>query len=104
MFQFAFVALLFAFKYRNPSFVPLLQLPNRRATAPKTPPRSPVNFLRCGIRYFSPGGIVALPRPQTPYAATPTGGRRRMATPRYQPAPVALLSAPKHRNPSFVPL
>ena len=35
MFQFAFVALLFTFKYRNPSFVPLLQLPNRRATAPK---------------------------------------------------------------------
>lgn len=34
MFQFAFVALLFTFKYRNPSFVPLLQLPNRRATAP----------------------------------------------------------------------
>lgn len=89
MFQFAFVALLFTFKYRSPSFVPLLQLPNRRATAPKAPPRSPVKFLRCGIRYFTPGGIVALPHPQAPYAATPTGGRRRMATPMFQTAYVA---------------
>lgn len=103
MFQFAFVALLFTFKYRSPSFVPLLQLPNRRATAPKAPPRSPVKFLRCGIRYFTPGGIVALPRPQTPYAATPTGGRRRMATPMLQYATVALLSTPKYRSPSLVP-
>lgn len=35
MFQLAFVAELFAFKYRTPAFVPLLQLPNRRATAPR---------------------------------------------------------------------
>lgn len=34
MFQFAFVAVLFKFKFRGPSFSPLLQLPNRRATAP----------------------------------------------------------------------
>lgn len=33
MFQLAFVAVLFTFKARKPSFVPLLQLPNRRATA-----------------------------------------------------------------------
>lgn len=103
MFQFAFPAVLFTFKYRNPSFVPLLQLPNRRATAPKAPPRSPVKFLRCGIRYFTPGGIVALPHPQTPYAATPTGGRRRMAAPMLQIAVPAVLITVKHRNPSFVP-
>ena len=104
MFQFAFPAVLFTFKYRNPSFVPLLQLPNRRATAPKTPPRSPVKFLRCGIRCFPPGGIVALPRPQTPYAATPTGGRRRMAAPMSQHAFPAVLFTFQHRNPSTVPL
>ena len=33
MFQFALAAVLFKFRARGPSFRPLLQLPNRRATA-----------------------------------------------------------------------
>jgi hypothetical protein len=41
MFQLEFVAVLFKFKARIPSFVPLLQLPSRMATAKGDASRSP---------------------------------------------------------------
>ena len=45
MFQFALEAALFKFNARGPSIAPLLQLPNRRATAPKDAAPSPVYLL-----------------------------------------------------------
>ena len=89
MFQFAFVAALFQFRARGPPLLPLLQLPNRRATAQADAGFIPcyIYFLRSSQNYeglYFSGGIASHPR--TPYAATPTGGNRRMAAPKGQPA------------------
>lgn len=83
MFQFAFEAVLFKFNARTPSMRPLLQLPNRRATAqgdadPIPFYKNPLQFTFCKVQ------ISLGEDPQTPYAATPTGGNRRMAHPMSQ--------------------
>ncbi len=75
MFQLAFPAELFQLRARASPQVPLLQLPNRRATPKEAPACSPIKIHFCKLS----GGIAAHPR--TPYAATPTGGKRRTAAP-----------------------
>ena len=85
MFQFALEAVLFKFNAREPQIDPLLQLPNRRATAqgdadPIPFYKNPLQFTFCKVQ------ILLGESPQTPYAATPTGGSRRMAHPMFQPA------------------
>ena len=91
MFQFAFVATLFKFRARGPSFSPLLQLPNRRATAQGDAVPSP-SFIHFSdlfsVAIISLGECCAPPTPPR-YAATPTGGSRRMAAPMSQSASVA---------------
>lgn len=91
MFQFAFVATLFKFRARGPSFSPLLQLPNRRATAQGDAVPSP-SFIHFSdlfsVAIISLGECCAPPNPPR-YAATPTGGSRRMAAPTPQCALVA---------------
>lgn len=85
MFQLAFVAVLFTFRYRPPSFSPLLQLPNRRATAGGTaPPHSPVRFRlsvsdHAGRRPGLHGGVAPCGAP--PY---PPGGRLHRHAHRWQ--------------------
>lgn len=78
MFQFAFEASLFRLRQRKPSLRPLLQLPKRRPTrTPEAQKKTPVNFTLKS--YLGEG-------PQTPYAATPTGGNRRTEAPTSQSA------------------
>ena len=88
MFQFALEAALFQLRARGPSFRPLLQLPNRRAT-----PRGDACSLPCYlfVSRTEPINLLLLGElryayPQTPYAATPTGGKRRSAAETSQPA------------------
>lgn len=106
MFQFAFPAVLFQLRARGPQIRPLLQLPNRRATA-----RGDVAFLPYLFSFYflvqrsNSGGIVLKKQhtPQTPYAATPTGGFRSTASPMYQSADPAVPSQPRARGPHIRP-
>ena len=65
MFQFEFVAVLFRLRARGPSFRPLLQLPNRRATARGDTDSFPCYLFTLYIEVF-PGGIVLTHTPRPP--------------------------------------
>ena len=66
MFQLAFVAVLFKFKYRGPSLVPLLQLPNRRATAPERRRPAPLSMVTIFRNKDHWGNCPLRGHPQTP--------------------------------------
>lgn len=90
MFQFALPAVLFRFKYRGPVLVPLLQLPNRRATARCATTLPCYNFSKIKSEGCPLGELRLAAHPQTPqrggYTATLGGGNRRRAEPMYQRA------------------
>ena len=105
MFQFALEAVLFQLRARGPSFRPLLQLPNRRAT-----PRGDACSLPCYlfVSMTEPKNLLLLGElryayPQTSYAATPTGGKRRSAAEMYQFAREAVAFQERARGPSYRP-
>lgn len=105
MFQFALEAVLFQLRARWPSFRPLLQLPNRRAT-----PRGDVCSLPCYlfVSRTEPINLLLLGElryayPQTPYAATPTGGKRRSAAEMCQSAREAVSFQERARWPTARP-
>lgn len=71
MFQLALPAVLFKFKARGPQIDPLLQLPNRRATAQVTPIQSPiisVTKFQIDKFQFPWGNCCAPPDPLCGYA------------------------------------
>lgn len=90
MFQLALPAVLFKFKHRGPVLVPLLQLPNRRATARRRSHAPLLIFSMIKSEVLLLGELCLAAHPQTPqrggYTATPTGGNRRRAEPRFQAA------------------
>ena len=67
-----------------------------------TPPHPPIVYFRSVTSCFDFLG-ESLSRPQTPYAATPTGGNRRMAAPTYQVATAAVLPKDRARGPAVRP-